>query len=265
MFPLHFASVYKGDLLIALTEAWGSLPRFHDWTILWLPPPLLHRQACSADWLSRCSHDFDWSISLWDSLLLLCGWNHLYSRQCVFFHASPPVPHTHHDLRFPFALLLQCHTCCSFKSPASINTNVSVVKSHEFSLSDRKALISAPRFNICACVCVFCVSLCELYQIPADSLHRCLKSRVKQTIQIRPWDRSRTVLSWLAWLQFDPVWPAVSNSVLLAATSDFHVNWVAPWSVFCHEHFVSDCASGWCDETNMAIVLQRENCHRFWC
>lgn len=77
MFPLHFASVYKGDLLIVHIQAWGSLSRHHDWTILWVPRPLLHRQACSGDWLACCSHDFGFvhfslkqsSVPFW--------WNHL--------------------------------------------------------------------------------------------------------------------------------------------------------------------------------------------
>lgn len=53
---------------------------------------------------------------------------------------------------------------------------------------------------ISVCLCVF-VWLCELYQIPADSLHQCLKSTVKKQnkakkkVQLKPWDRSRTVLS----------------------------------------------------------------------
>lgn len=115
--------------------------------------------------------------------------------------------------------------CCSVTHAAPSNLLLLLTQMcqwlrvmHFLYLTEKLLLVHHILISVRVCVCVFCVSLCELYQIPADSLHRCLKSRVKQTIQIRPWDRSRTVLSWLAWLQFDPVWPAVSNSVLLAAT-----------------------------------------------
>lgn len=61
--------------------------------------------------------------SFLSSTVFSLSWrNHLYFRYWAFLHTSLTVAHTHHNLRFPFAPLLQCHTCCPFTNFCFFNT-----------------------------------------------------------------------------------------------------------------------------------------------
>lgn len=48
--------------------------------------------------------------------------NHLFFRNRTSLHTFLTVVHTHHNLGFPFVLLLQCHTCSPFTNVCFFNT-----------------------------------------------------------------------------------------------------------------------------------------------
>lgn len=57
---IYSLCIFKPEGLSHVTMI-GPSSEFHDLSSIW--------QACSGDWLARCCHDFDSSISLWNSVL----------------------------------------------------------------------------------------------------------------------------------------------------------------------------------------------------